>query len=283
MSKKVISNIKNLKTNNFIKELDYYGYTKINKFLNSNQTKYLLNLVNKEYEKINKAKKFQYNGVPERNKYDKILYNLFNLDNDFINLLDQPIVREIAKQKLNDPYYGYLPDDSPNYCLSYYNARSSGNKLDLHIDSHIPYLSEYTFSLQFTFLLEDSYVENGCTTAVPGSHKSGKFTDRTISKIENLTGKSGDLLIWDSRLWHGTNENVIKTSRWALIATLTSWWVKPAVDIVRSIDKTIYSKCNKRQKQLLGFCAIPPKNIFERNNTKNGYKFLQKNIKDYNI
>ena len=143
-------------------------------------------MVNKQYSKINKIEKFKYKGVPERNQYDKILYNLFNIDHDFIKLLDLPIVREIAKQKLNDPYYRFLAADEPNYCLSYYNARSSGKKLDLHIDSHIPYISDYTFSLQFTFLLEDSYIKNGCTTAVPGSHKSGKFTDRNITKLEHF-------------------------------------------------------------------------------------------------
>ena len=32
----------------------------------------------------------------------------------------------------------FLPKEKPNFIINYFNARSSGNKLDLHIDSWIP-------------------------------------------------------------------------------------------------------------------------------------------------
>lgn len=276
-------NISEKKNNQYLKDIEYYGYTKIENFLNKKQVSYLLKLVNNEYKDLNEVKKIKYKGVPSRNSYDKIVYNLYNLDHAFIKLLSQESIQNIAKGKLNDPYYRYLHSDLPNYCLSYYNARSSGKKLDFHIDSHIPYLSDNIFAMQFTFLLEKSTIENGCTIAVPGSHKSGKFTDRDFSNYKNLTGSPGDLLIWDSRIWHGTNDNISKRSRWALIATLTSWWLKPAVDIIRSINPDIYDKCSDNEKLLLGFCSIPPTNIFERNNTKNGYDFLKKNLSEYDF
>ena len=70
-------------------------------------------------------------------------------------------------------------------------------------------------------------------------------------------------------------------SRWSIIATMGMWWVMPSMDIIRSIDNNIYKSCSNMQKQLLGFCSIPPINEFERNNTKCGYDFLKKNISDY--
>ena len=203
---------KNQNIQNYLRDLDVYGYVKIENFLNKKQVNNLLGLVNHEYERLNSVKKIQYNGVPKRDKYDKILYNLFNVDYDFIKLLNQNLIKEIAMNRLNDPYYKFLPKNKPNYCLSYYNARSSGKKLDLHIDSHMPYLSDRIIAMQFVFLLEESSVENGCSTAVPGSHKSGRFTDRSLTELSNLTGSPGDLVIWDSRLWHGTNENISKKS-----------------------------------------------------------------------
>ena len=92
---------------------------------------------------------------------------------------------------------------------------------------------------------------------------------RSLALAKQLE-KDGDLIFWDSRLWHGTLESISKRSRWALIATLGMWWIKPSMDIVSSMNNSIYQSCTNKQKQLLGFCAIPPKNPLERNNTKCG-------------
>jgi hypothetical protein len=61
------------------------------------------------------------------------------------------------------------------------------------------------------------------------------------------------------------------------------WWVKPSMDIIRGLKDDIYQKCTDQQKQLLGFCSIPPINPLERTNTKTGYDLLKKNINEYNF
>jgi ectoine hydroxylase-related dioxygenase (phytanoyl-CoA dioxygenase family) len=106
------------------------------------------------------------------------------------------------------------------------------------------------------------------------SHKSGKFSNRKSKKIIPITGNPGDLIIWDSRLWHGTLENKNNTSRWAIVLTLSSWWIKQAMDMPKSLPKNIYKKCNNLEKQLLGFCSEPPLNEKIRINTKGGYEVL---------
>ena len=265
-----------------IKEVDYYGYTKIENFLTSEGKSHLLNLINKKYDEINSNGKMKYKGVPARNANDKIVYSIYNINHCFIEVLTSSVIREIAMYKLNDEYYRFLPNNVPNYILSYYNARSSGNKLDLHIDSIIPFLSnQKTNAIQVAILLEDSTIDNGCTVVVPGSHTSGRYTDREFSNTKPLTGKAGDLIIWDSRLWHGTLVNKTKESRWVLIATMSQWWCKQSIDIVRNVDNNVYQQCSDEQKQLLGFCSIPPEDEFSRNNTKCGYDFLKANVEDY--
>ena len=191
----------------------------------------------------------------------------------------------IGKYFLNDEYYRFLDPNLPNFTLNYYNARSSGKKLDLHIDSHIPFPGDHATMMQFVFLLEDSNEANGCTVVVPKSHQSGQYTDRSLdlSSLTKLEGKKGDFIIWDSRLWHGTLENVSKVSRWALIATFGRWWIKPSIDIVRSVDSKIYEKCTDIEKQLLGFCSIPPRDPLDRINTKCGFDFLKSKLDEYNF
>ena len=63
--------------------------------------------------------------------------------------------------------------------------------------------------------------------------------------------------------------------------TFGQWWIKPSMEITNSISQKNYSKLNNMQKQLLGFCSITPSNENQRINTKNGYNFLKKNLKDY--
>ena len=254
-----------------IKEIEQNGYCIIKNFLKKKKVAKLLALVEKNYIK---SKKKKYKGIPSRDINDKILYNLQNKDYNFIKVLSDRRVVFIAKHFLNDPYYRFLKNNKPNYILNYFNARSSGNKLDLHIDSWMPYLGKQIYMMQFVFLLEDSTSLNGCTTVVKRSHKSGKYTNRKSKYTQNLIGKAGDLIIWDSRLWHGTLPNYGKSSRWAIVSTLSSWWVKQAMDMPKGLPRKIYNKCTNLEKQLIGFCSIPPKDEKQRINTKCGYEVL---------
>lgn len=266
------------------KSISEDGFCIVKDYLTQSFTSELASIVENAYQKHLKTGK-NYQGVPERDKYDKIVYNAYNLDIRFIKLLSSEPVMNIGKFFLNDEHYRFLDSDKPNFTLNYYNARSSGNELDLHIDSGVPYIGEFVTTMQFVFLLEDSTEHNGCTVVVPQSHQSGKYTDRSldIRSLTKLEGKKGDLVIWDSRLWHGTLENVSKVSRWGLIATFGRWWIKPRMDIVRSLDNKIYEQCSDVEKQILGFCSIPPKDPTERVNTKCGYDFLKPSLSDYNF
>lgn len=261
-----------------INEIKKNGFAKIKNFLSSKETLKYKNLVIKNF---NLSKVKYYKGVPKRDSKDKIIYNLQNKDYEFIKLISNKKILEIAKYFLNDPYYRFIKNTKPNFNLLYFNARSSGKDLDLHIDCHLPFKGSKTNMMQFVFLLENSNIENGCTKVVPGSHLSGKFSNRKSRNLKPLIGEAGDLIIWDSRLWHGTYENLSKKTRWALVVTFGSWWLKPSMDITKSLPNSIYKKCNNIQKQILGFCSIPPKDEFERINTKTGYKDLKKNVYGY--
>ena len=165
--------------------------------------------------------------------------------------------------------------------MHYYNARSGGQELDLHIDTYFPFISKQTIAMQFSFILNEMNDDNGCTVVVPGSHLSGEYCNRGIKEKKSILAKPSDLVIWDSRLWHGSKKNKLNMDRWALIATLSQWFIKQAMDIPKSLPQNIYNKCSDSQKALLGFCSIPPKNEKGRINTKTGYDQLKKNLADY--
>jgi len=260
------------------KNLEIYGYTHISDFLAPDVIHRAKELVNQNHSVVENVEAV---GRPTRDKADQIVYQLHNIDKLFTDLLVDPVVKSLLIKKLNDPFYRFLPPDVPNYILSYYNARSSGLALDLHIDSYVPNPGEYTWSMQVVFVLDNMSEENGCTVVVPGSHRSGHYTDRELGNLRPLEAKAGDLLIWDSRLWHGTTENKSGASRWVLIATMTQWWIKQSMDITRSLPEKIYQELSDEQKALLGFCSTPPIDEKVRVNTKCGYEFLKSSVKDY--
>jgi ectoine hydroxylase-related dioxygenase (phytanoyl-CoA dioxygenase family) len=260
------------------KNIEVYGYTLIKTIIPEGLVAELVNKVNSLH---NSEKHVRPKGVPNRDAKDRVVYNLQNKGIIFIKLLMNPFIRRLLMSRLNDPFYRFLPESSPNYILNYYNARSSGNALDLHIDSHVPAITSFIWAMQVAFILEDQNLDNGCTIVVPGSHHSCRFSDRSIQDVKPIVSNPGDIVVWDSRLWHGTLENKINASRWSLIATFSSWWVKQSMDITRSLPDEIYKSLSDEEKSVLGFCSIPPLDESVRINTKCGYDCLKSSVSDF--
>ena len=83
------------------------------------------------------------------------------------------------------------------------------------------------------------------------------------------------LLILDSRTWHGTTENTTNKSRWLINAVFSIWSMKQQIDFPKTIPPNIFNKLNNKQKQILGYCSIPPKSENDRINIKCGYEVLK--------
>ena len=141
-----------------IKNITKLGYTIVPEALSKQQVQKLSKLVNYYYNIDAKRKNPTFN--LHKNK-DKTVYNLQYKNFEFIKIFSKKIITDIAKFFLNDPFYQFLRPQNPNYILKYFNARSSINKLDLHIDTYMPFKGEKTYMMQFIFLLEDSNIENG--------------------------------------------------------------------------------------------------------------------------
>jgi ectoine hydroxylase-related dioxygenase (phytanoyl-CoA dioxygenase family) len=266
----------NIDVSQLIREINAYGYTIIPGG-NPNYKESLdqITLINKKLvDQSNKS-------LHAERSADNIVYNLQNKHENFVHILRNKYVEQIAHHFLSDEFYQVMSKDKPNYILSYYNARSSGKFLDLHIDTHVPAHGDFTWAMQAAYVLEDMDEQNGCTVVVPGSHMFGKYTDRELTKRIPIIAKAGDIVMWDSRLWHGTLDNISGKSRWVLIATFTRWWVKQSMDMTRGLPQEIYDKLDEAEKLLLGFCSIPPSDETGSIHTKKDYSSLLRNVTDY--
>jgi len=216
--------------------------------------------------------------VPALNRGHAVLYNLQNRDPLFITtLLDHADLRHILIATLNDEWYRQIPRDCPNYIMRAVVARSSGPEaLPLHIDSFVPASGSFAWAVQAAIVLEDQHPSNGCTVVVPGSHQFDRYADQaSMALAEPIMSKAGDLVVWDSRLWHGTTANQSGATRWSLIATFTRWWLKQNYDVTGMLPDAIYDALSDEHRAVLGFCSIPPRDELERVDVKAGYELLQ--------
>lgn len=222
--------------------------------------------------------------VPFLNVGHDMVYNLQNKDVLFCKaLLGNETVRRVMMTFLNDQWYRQIPADKPNYILRSLLGRSGGPKaMPLHIDSFIPSSGSTAWSLQVAFILQDQSVENGCTLAVPGSHLKDRYAAQSdLADARPIPSRAGDLVFWDSRLWHAAAGNSSGQSRWSVIATFGRWWMKQNYDIPRNLPQEIFAQLTDEEKAVMGFCSVPPNDEFEGIDIKTGYDSLRPHAEDY--
>jgi len=214
--------------------------------------------------------------IPFLNRNQSIVYNLQNKNHYFLKLLlESQEIQGLLMHFLNDEWYKPIPPSDPNYILRSYLARSSNEALPLHIDSFVPYIGPHVFIMQMSIILEDQNETNGCTVVVPGSHQNGEYVSQSALKDAiPIESQAGDVVIWDSRLWHGAKENASEKTRWAIIATFCRWWIKHHFNIPQNLPQEIYEKLTDSQKAILGFCSIPYNDETEGIDMKRGYQSL---------
>jgi len=260
-----------------VEEIRLMGYTVLPKILGESVVERLLTTVRAHATTGSKK------GVTENQAKDKYAYHLQYRDRIFLDILTEwRGGLDILKPFLNDPFYRSLPEDFYNFLLAYYNARSSVAYLPLHIDNYVPTLGDYPNSMQIVFSLNGQSSENGATIVVPGSHRAGSLPDRSLSDLgQRIDCKPGDVIIWDSRLWHGALENSSGTDRWSLVATFRPWYLKQNYDPVRGMPEEIYNGLSIQQKVLCGFLSRPAKDETEKVNLKEGLEGLKPSVLDY--
>lgn len=262
-----------------IERIEIDGYYRIPGVYDSNQVRETLDRTIYWYER---SKNGLADNLPNLAR-GPFLWNPQNKDVHFLNMIFySKTIEKILMHFLNDRWFKQIPQDRPNYILRNLLARTTEEKLPMHIDSLVPYSGPYCFVMQLSILLEDSTEANGCTMVVPGSHKSCKYVaEDAWEKAVPLEGRAGDVLIWDSRIWHGSRANDGGGSRWALIATYARWWLKQMFNITSTLPQHIYNQLTDSQKAVLGFCSIPQYSETEGIDMKRGYESLRSDVSSY--
>jgi len=264
----------------YLQQLETVGYCRIPAVYSPGRMREALERVNHHYE----ATKGEISdNVPFLNIGQSTLYNLQNKDSFFLELLFEPkMIEDILLHNLNDQWFKQIPKTDPNYILRSFIARSSNAKLPMHLDSFVPYLGSHVLIMQYSIILETQDEENGCTVVVPGSHHAGEYTTQdSFADAVPIESDVGDVVMWDSRLWHGTTENRSGSTRWAIVATFCRWWMKQHWQTTRSMPQEIFDTLAPREKAVLGFCSIPHFDESAGIDLKSGYDDLPPSVSDF--
>lgn len=256
-------------------ELQEQGFTVIRGLHSTEEIKNLKSLLEAYYDAS-----ATFSGAPARDQKDKRIFNLASKNHAFIRFICKSVVLELLSD-LQDVHYRWISQNLWNFIINSSSARSSGDFLDLHIDSGFPFLGNNPLGFVVINAIDSSSVLNGTTFLTPGSHHSGTFTDRSTNNIVHIALDPGDVAILDSRIWHGAGENTSGESRWTINTHYTRWFFKQDMDIPRTISQEIFEMCTEQEKILLGFCSIPSPGEHDRINIKCGVEFLKSQVKDH--
>jgi hypothetical protein len=205
------------------------------------------------------------------NGYGQNVFNVAMKRPDTVPIFIRGVQGEVMKGLMNDKFYAAIPPHLPNYILRSMLLRSSLGAMPYHIDSFIPYTGDETTVVQSILFLNDSKIDNGCTLVVPRSHQTGEYAPQGENPAAiPLEAEAGDIVIWDSRLWHATLENKARRPRWALVGTFCRWYIKQGFDYPRAIPETMFKELDDDEKIVYGYCSYTPVNEFDKTELKAG-------------
>lgn len=263
-----------------IEQIETVGYTHLKGVYDKSTMEEALRRIKAQFEA---TKDSQSDHVPFLNIGQPTVYNLQNKDMFFLEILfGSGLVEGILKRFLNDEWFKQIPKEDPSYVIRSYISRSTNTVTPMHIDSFIPYLGERPYIMQYAIILEAQNEKNGATVVVPKTHKSGEYaTQESFADAISIESEVGDVVMWDSRLWHGTTANNTDGTRWSIIATFCRWWMKQHWNIPMNLPQEIYEQLTDSQKAVMGFCSMSHNDETEGIDLKCGYDSLKPRVDDY--
>lgn len=204
---------------------------------------------------------------PEDGYGGHIRTKMFERGDDFVKLLEQPRVIDIAEALLGHNCHMF----AMNSLLT-----KQGEGIDYwHVDEELffpipegatldPRIVMPTFLITCIYYLVDVTEEMGPTQLVPGSHRSGQHPDPSqdppvYEGVEpvSIIAKKGDCLMFTGQVWHRGAKNISDTPRICQQVMYGRRWVSqrfyPFVTYRMPEHTIAAAEGNKRLTRLLGF------------------------------
>ena len=244
--------------NNNKTELKDKGYTLIPSYFDDSFCDKINQSLEKSYELCRKIQ--IENGVDEIT--DGTVHHLLATNEKvFFDLLE-----EITKKEIYNFIKSFF---GGNFILNSYggvkNLKSKPSYVaNIHRDIRF-FSGDFPLMLNMLIMLDDFTLENGATYLLPESHLSDENPnyDLFYEKAERAVGKRGDLLFFNSNLWHAAGINTSDMDRRAITITFTKPFMKQQLDYPRAVGYDRLETMSDDFKQILGYFSRTPYNLKE--------------------
>ncbi|NII27391.1 phytanoyl-CoA dioxygenase [Pseudoflavitalea sp. X16] len=116
-------------------------------------------------------------------------------------------------------------------------------------------------------MLDDFTLENGATYFLSGSNKYDERPDEIYfyEHADRAIGKAGDIILFDSLVWHAAGKNTTDKARRALTLTFSRPFMKQQLDYPRLIgyDRNNDEEFSEEVRQVIGYNARVPVDLDE--------------------
>jgi hypothetical protein len=239
-------------------ELKVEGYTKFDSFFDSDFCNKINNSLESSYDLCRKIQ--IENGVDQIT--DGTLHHLI--------ATNDPIYIEILDKIANSTIYQFIKDFfNSNFILNSYggvkNLKSKPSYVsNIHRDIRF-FSGNFPLMLNLLIMLDDFTIENGATFLLPKSHLGEEKPpdDYFYEHSDRAIGKRGDILFFNSNLWHAAGINKTDTERRAITITFTKPFMKQQLDYSRSVGYEVLESKNEELRQIIGYFSRVPSNLNE--------------------
>jgi ectoine hydroxylase-related dioxygenase (phytanoyl-CoA dioxygenase family) len=127
------------------------------------------------------------------------------------------------------------------------------------------YSGNFPVMINCLVMVDDFTVENGGTYLLPKSHLSySKPKDEEFfNRAKQAVGKKGDILIFNSNVWHASAPNKTQEHRRAIPITFSRSFMKQLLDYPRAIGYIRMNEFEPKFQQLLGYHSRVPSSLEE--------------------
>lgn len=238
-----------------IEDIQLKGFSIMRNVLNNEE----LELYRNKLDKLNEIQKKETGEdlLIKLNENNTVRLPLF-YDNDFINLISKNEILTVIKRLVGDFVILHLQNGIINY-PSIEHHQSSWHR-------DLPY-QDFTISrpiaVSVLYCIDDFNVNTGGTLVLPFSHKINHLPSKEFIENNELTvnAKAGDVIIFDSMLYHRAGFNISGKIRRGINNIYTIPLIKQQINIPSALGGKFED--DEKLSSLLGYTCQTPDNVSE--------------------